>query len=68
MAHNVRIIGADTPRALGNVCLEADDLRNNRHHVDLQARQITTCLKCCPTVAAVFVAYGFGRPENWRRA
>ena len=68
MAYNVRTPGAGTPRALGNVCLAADNLRDNPHHVDLQARRITARLKCSPAVAAVYAAHAYELPENWRRA
>lgn len=68
MAYNVRTPGAGTPRALGNVCLAADDLRDNPRHVDLQARRITARLKCSPALAAAIAELAFASVETWRAA
>lgn len=68
MAYNVRTPGTGTPRALGNVCLAADDLRDTAPHLNLQARRITARLKCSPSLAAAIAELAFASSDPWRAA
>ena len=65
MTQNKRTSGVGAPKALENVCCNADHSRDTAQSTYLQASRLTQRFKFSPAVAATIATLAYGIPETW---